>query len=112
MRQRAFIRVVHWVVQTDELGLGDPGIHDLEVREGRIARVNGAGVDYWARAVLRNSARAGGIELEGTLAAGQRFQLSGRSLSELALWVEHDGKTSRFVALAHRSRHLLLQART
>jgi hypothetical protein len=99
--EKLFVRVIHWVMQVDELGIGDPGINNLELREGRIARVNGAGVQFWAQEILRNSVTAGRIVFEGILTDGQRVQVSGSITPEhFALRLERGGKESRFVALA------------
>src|SRR5262245_16873042 len=100
MSERIFVRVVHWVVQVDELGIGDPGINNIDLRGGRIARVNGAGVELWASEILRNST-AQEISFEAILTDGLRASICGSPASQqFQLRLEHGCRQSCFVALA------------
>ncbi|MSR64123.1 MAG: hypothetical protein EXS08_17020 [Planctomycetes bacterium] len=106
MSERIFVRAVHWVVQVDELGLGDPGINNPELRGQRSARVNGAGIEYWASAILANSSGPRGILFEGLMADGSRVEISAALVPEhFRVRFERAGKQSSFVALAHVARH-------
>ena len=110
MSERTFVRVVHWVGQVDELGLGDPGINNLDLRDGRIARVNGASVERWAWKILCNSG-VDEIAFEAILGDGRRVRICGSLLpQQFQVRFEQGGKESCFVALASVSRLLARSA--
>ena len=105
MSERLLVRVLHWVVQIDELDLGVPDIRSLELREGRIVRVDGAGLRYWAREIRYNSGGPNVTVFEGILHDGHCASITcSVGTAEFALRIALDGRESRFVALAHVSR--------
>src|SRR5262245_21944617 len=105
MGERIFVRVFLWVPRVDELGICDPGINNLDLQEGRIARVNGASVERWASEVLRNSA-AEDAHLEAIMLDGRRVRIWGSAASQFHVLYEQGGRQSYFASLATTARFL------